>query len=351
MKEEFDCTVIYPQKLKGLKSPFKIDESREKGFHEIIIYYPENQSIFKSIEHFYKHIKAYQLGLKKVRLPIDLCHVHVPNRPAYLALKLNRQQGIPFVVTEHWSGHLNGLYQQKSAFSKWMYKRVLTKASARTAVSYFLQKALKENTHIDFQVIPNVIESKQPLPSPSSSSNEIKILHVGDWIDRTKNITGLTTAFAEAYLLNPQLKLILVGDGPDKSAILSHINKLNLPKDAIEIKGRLDHENVLQQMQLCDFYVSFSNFETFGMTIAEALMAGKPVISTLCGGPNEFINSSNAIIIEKQDETALKQAFLQMADNYKHYSASQLRASIELNYAPQVVKEKWLELYRSLLIF
>ena len=68
-----------------------------------------------------------------------------------------------------------------------------------------------------------------------------------------------------------------------------------------------------------------SRFETFSLICAEALSCGKPVIATRCGGPEEFIDSSNGILIPVNDTDALKAAILQMSKNYSNYSPEQLR--------------------------
>jgi glycosyltransferase involved in cell wall biosynthesis len=102
----------------------------------------------------------------------------------------------------------------------------------------------------------------------------------------------LLTAFHQAFQTNPNLHLTLIGGGPDEDKIKTHLQKLNLPSQAITLKGRLAHEEVLRAMATCDFYICNSRYETFGMTVAEALYAGKPVICTRCGGPETFLTFS-----------------------------------------------------------
>jgi glycosyltransferase involved in cell wall biosynthesis len=105
--------------------------------------------------------------------------------------------------------------------------------------------------------------------------------------DAVKNISGLIHSFSVALKTNSNLHLTLIGGGPDEKKILDLIADLNLSSH-ISFRGRLAHNAVLSEMNFCDFYICNSNFETFGMTVAEALRCGKPIISTRCGGPEEI---------------------------------------------------------------
>jgi glycosyltransferase involved in cell wall biosynthesis len=51
-------------------------------------------------------------------------------------------------------------------------------------------------------------------------------------------------------------------------------------------------------MQAADCYVSLHRSEGFGLTIAEAMLRGKPVIATEHGGPRDYLTSSNAFLVD-----------------------------------------------------
>ena len=48
----------------------------------------------------------------------------------------------------------------------------------------------------------------------------------------------------------------------------------------------------------CDCYVSLHRSEGFGLTVAEAMLLGKPVIATRYGGTLEFMNDDNAYLVD-----------------------------------------------------
>jgi len=55
-----------------------------------------------------------------------------------------------------------------------------------------------------------------------------------------------------------------------------------------------------------------SHAETFGVACAEALAAGLPVLTTACGGPQEFIDDSNGVVVPIGDVDALTEGLRQV---------------------------------------
>lgn len=347
LKDDFAISVIYVQADSSLKTEFEILENTSEGIHEIIVHFKQGNGVFGKLINARRYKKAQQLGVEKIKHSIDLCHVHVPYRPAFLALKLRRKMNIPFVITEHWSGHLTGEYHQKNATDKSLYKAVLKKASAISCVSQLLATKFKENTSYDAVVIPNYIEYF-PISEDSESNGRIQLLSVADMNDAVKNISGLLHAFSSALKTISNLHLTLIGGGPDEKKILDLIADLDLSSH-ISFRGRLAHTAVLSEMNLCDFYICNSYFETFGMTVAEALRCGKPVISTRCGGPEEFLNEQNSICIQPKNNQELTAAILKMANEYQNYDSEKLSKEMELKFGKEAVKKMWVEFYNSTL--
>ncbi|MBK9190991.1 MAG: glycosyltransferase family 4 protein [Crocinitomicaceae bacterium] len=203
-------------------------------------------------------------------------------------------------------------------------------------MSKLLAEKFKENTGFQTVVIPNFIEKYN---SPVHfQSDKTEILSVGDMNDGVKNFSGLIEAFSEALKINSRLNLTIIGGGPDENKILHLIEKLNL-KNNIQFLGRQNHEFVLKQMHLCHFYICNSNNETFGMTVAEALRAGKPVISTRCGGPEEFLHEHNSLLTEPGNNENLSESILQMTANLRNYDADKIAAEMEEKFGQEIIRK------------
>lgn len=354
LQDDFRITVIYVQAINGQDTTYEqITTKVSPTFTEHLIYFRMAKGPFRKITNLIRFNRAQKLGLAAIQDKIDAFHIHVPYRTALPALRAHRKSKTPFFITEHWSGHLNGLYLKKNKFDRLLYRMVLNRASGISTVSAVLQDAFKKNTGFDSVLIPNVIEKTTQFNlQKDESSSFIEILSVGDLIDETKNHSGLLEAFNRALQINQNLRLTLIGGGPDEEKINALVSKLNIPTKNIILPGRQNHEDVLEAMHQCDFYICNSHYETFGMTIAEALLAGKPVISTKCGGPEEFLNAGNSLLIAvdsntgQTNDSGLLEAILKMADTYQNYVAGQMSAEITLRYGKEAVRQKWLAFFQ-----
>lgn len=345
LSEHFDISVIYVQSDDTISENYQINSRTEDGFFEQIVYFKKSTSIFKKLINFKRYKKAQKLAYKNIIKAVDLCHVHVPIRPAFLAQYLLRTKQIPFVITEHWSGHLTGEFEKRNKLYKTLYKKTLLKASKISCVSAFLCDQFIKNTGLTPTILPNYIESTEISPPPPTKKEIVNILSVSDFIDNIKNISGLLKAFKLATNENQKLKLTLVGGGPDELLIKSLVSDLAFNKDQIILTGRLKHRDVLAHMNQCDFYISNSNFETFGMTICEALLSGRPVVSTLSGGPNEFLHEGNSLTIKRKSPQQLVRSILKMSSSYQNYNPEDLSSEIKSKYGRQIILKKTTEFY------
>ncbi|MFT5822145.1 MAG: glycosyltransferase involved in cell wall biosynthesis [Crocinitomix sp.] len=349
MQDEFQMQVVYAQAISDMKQDYELVSSDENGFAEHIVYFKSGKGFLKKLINLKRYKKAQQLGLKQVNNTIDLCHIHVPYRPALLGFELNNK-GIPFLVTEHWSGHLNGNYQGKNILDRLLYKRVLKNAEKISTVSQALQNAFKKNTGFDSAVIPNIIERIAKVEK--SNAGTINFLSVGDFHNETKNFSGLLYAFKVVNASNSKTHLTLIGGGPDYDMIVNLAKDLKIPENAINFTNRQNHEYVLNAMNNCDIYVCNSRFETFGMTVAEALLCGKPIVSTKCGGPEEFLSEKNSMLVtpsppqNNSEHQELAQAMLKMTEQYQDFNAAEISSELNSKFGEVAVKEKWRTFYQ-----
>ena len=343
----FDVTVLYVQGIPESDEPFLTKSTNLNGIQEIRVYYRQSRYL-KKIKNFLKYRKAQKIGLKLIKKQVDLVHVQVPIRPALLALHLLSKHKIPFIVTEHWSGHLNGAFSRKSYPYRYFYKKILLKAAITTAVSSPLALSLEASTGQAVDVIPNFIKSSIAKVE-KLKDDKIQIVSVSDLNNQTKNITGLIDGFKLAYGENNSLFLTIIGDGPDKKLINDKILSEGL-QDSIALLGRKTQDEVITLIPKFHFYICNSNVETFGMTVAEAILAGLPVITTRCGGPEQFVSDDNGISIALNDSNALKAAILTLSKSYTTYNSAKNISLIQKQFGESAIIEKWEALYKSILI-
>ncbi|MCX6275907.1 MAG: hypothetical protein NTV09_11950 [Bacteroidetes bacterium] len=125
----------------GQKKLIDVEEKEEYNIRSFVIYFRKfNSSIsfLNTFINFLRYIKANNAGLKAIEKKFgrhDITHAYIMLRPAIVAWWLKLTRGIPFVISEQWSGYATGKFSNKNSFSKKMYRYIFGKADAVTAVS------------------------------------------------------------------------------------------------------------------------------------------------------------------------------------------------------------------------
>jgi glycosyltransferase involved in cell wall biosynthesis len=118
-----------------------------------------------------------------------------------------------------------------------------------------------------------------------------------------KNYPFRVRAFAR--VTNPDTRLVILGEGPERQAIEAEIARLNL-RDRVSLPGYCDPAPWYERASC---FAMTSTRETFGLVVVEALAAGLPVVTTASGGPEEILeNGRYGCIVKEADETAFAAA-------------------------------------------
>lgn len=152
---------------------------------------------------------------------------------------------------------------------------------------------------------PNFMAEQPSLPT---IENRKGFIYVGR-IERAKGILALLSLW---HTLPTSYELTVIGDGPDFPHAQKYFQKSN-----IHFKGRCDQQDVISQLQQARYLIHPSLcYETFGLTIIEAMQNGVPVIALNIGPRNEFIqHQKNGFLTDlKHLKSTIKQAA--MAVNY-----------------------------------
>jgi glycosyltransferase involved in cell wall biosynthesis len=144
------------------------------------------------------------------------------------------------------------------------------------ALSDFIQDEFERNHGVrPGRVIPPGIDTTEF--SASSKDRDIDLLAVGSLIP-LKRYDIFIEIVAELKKQLPDLKVMLVGDGPEKEKLQELIAEFGL-QSAIILTGELPHPEVLQMMQRAKIFLHPSSYEGFGVVCLEALYGGASVIS------------------------------------------------------------------------
>ncbi len=221
---------------------------------------------------------------------LDLLHVHyaIPHASAaYMAKKILEAQGIyiPFITTLH--GTDITLVGKDPSFEP-VITFAINESDAVTAVS----QSLKEDTFRFFKVkkeihvIPNFInvENYSPANSTCDRSQYAPIghkvlIHVSNF-RKVKRVEDVLRVFDKVRKVIPS-KLILIGDGPERTSVEKLCRELDTCGDIISLGKVRDPEKIIC---IADLFLLTSETESFGLAALEAMAAGVPVVSTNTGG-------------------------------------------------------------------
>jgi L-malate glycosyltransferase len=115
-----------------------------------------------------------------------------------------------------------------------------------------------------------------------------------------KGIDILIKAFSQVSKQNSNLKLLIIGDGPEKESLSRLAKELGV-FNSIIWKGELPWEESIKLLTRMDIVICPSRFEGFGLTAIEALACGKPVIASGTGGLIEIIQGFNSSMLFKSE--------------------------------------------------
>ena len=133
-------------------------------------------------------------------------------------------------------------------------------------------------------------KATEPIEHPWFAPNQPPVILAVGRLDKQKDFPTLIQAFALVRPKNPA-KLMILGEGSDRSSLESLIQELGLEED-IALPGFVD--NPYAYMANADVFVLSSLYEGLPTVLIEALAGGTPVIATDCpSGPREILDNGN----------------------------------------------------------
>ncbi|MBZ0177902.1 MAG: N-acetyl-alpha-D-glucosaminyl L-malate synthase BshA [Melioribacteraceae bacterium] len=292
-------------------------------FHEVEI------SSYPLFEH-----QLYGLSLSSKMLEVieyenlDLIHVHyaIPHAAsAYLAKQMLKKQSkdIKIITTLH--GTDITLVGLEPSFLP-LVKFSIEESDGVTAVSRFLKEKTITNYHIDkeIEVITNFIDIEKYKPvcheefkKHIAPNNEKILVHVSNF-RRVKRVPD-TIRILELVKKEIPAKLLLVGDGPDRSECERLARELQLEKDVIFL-GKQD--GLAEILSASDVFLMPSQSESFGLSALEAMSCGLPVVSSSVGGlPELILHNEVGFIAEFGDVERMSKYTIELLQNEKKYNS------------------------------
>lgn len=281
---------------------------------------------------------------------IQLIHCHVCYPVGFAALINKKLRKVPYLITEHMS-YIES-YADKS-YNKFLLKHSYGNAETVITVSNFLLEVLKKLELVENgKVIGNVVDtSLYKVNNRHRPEKEYNILFIG-LMDKSevKGLQFFIPALSEYIKSHSNLKIRfnLVGDGIKRKDYEKMSKELGIYENCCFL-GNMAKEQIPGIVEKNDFLVLPSLKETFGSVLIEAMAGGIPVLSTRCGGPNEFVKDEVGILVEPGSIKSLISGIDKMINNIDSFNSKTVRDYAINNYSYDAIGNELLSLYNSIL--
>ena len=322
-----------------------VSDSYVKYIHP---YTKSHSRAVNQLKYIWSQKKAYDHIVRKYGKP-SMLHLQVVFPAGIFVYLLLLFSSIPLIITEHWSGYTDedGRYQRLSPILKYLIKELFKKAKKVSAVSQYLKDAIiRQNltTTDKISIVSNIINT------PDKQDTQINIpatkaLYIGNLNDHEKNISLLIEATGLVVKKYPDFELTLIGGGPESQKFIDLAASKDLLNKNIRFKGYIPNSELGSFYQENSFFILTSNFETFNIAAAEALLYGLPVVSTMCGGPSEYINDQTGIWIRENSPHGIAAAIIEMIERRGAFDSKAIAADMSARYGYDTIVTELKNLY------
>jgi len=277
---------------------------------------PHIKAAIKTKCEFHPKLIPAFFALRKVVKKYKVDVIHAQTRVAQvLGYFLSRSAGVPFVATCH--GFFKESRPARRVFAAWGDRTI----AISDAVKEHLLKdfGLKENT---VHLIYTGIECEKFAPGARDGFREDGIGEKGlanhpvvgtvTRLSPVKGLKYLIFAVKDIMRRTPEVRLLFVGEGPEKASLISLVKNLGMEENVFFAPNTADTAKYLNIM---DVFVFYSLEEGLGLSLLEAMAAGRPCVASCVGGvPSVMEDGKNGILVPPKDQDALKKAISRLLE-------------------------------------
>lgn len=154
--------------------------------------------------------------------------------------------------------------------------------------------------------------------------NKTVLVSVGRLADE-KNFKTLLAAMAQVAQQRDDLRLLLIGDGPQRKELEKYVQELNLG-DAVIFTGLVPFEEIPDHLKAADIFFFASTSETQGLVTMEAMAADLPIVAVDATGTRDEVDNGVEGLLTENDSAALAAALQRVLDDEALFAGLKERA-------------------------
>src|SRR3989338_8403 len=290
---------------------------------------------------------------------INVIHAHWTVPQGFLAYLCKKMFGVPYIVT----AHAGDVFPLKNRLFRFLSYLAVSNSDFCTANSSYTKKELEKiSGQKKINIIPMGVDLKLFTQKNRNTSLRRKlgvkkelILSVGRLAEK-KGIKYLVMAMKDVVKEFPEAKLVVVGDGPERSNLEILTKKLKLDKNVLFAGG-------MENMHLPEFYATADLFvgpsiitesgdtEGLGVVFLEALASGTCVIGSNVGGiPDILENNKTGLLVNQKSPGQLANAIIRLLSDkgLRRRLASSGRKMVKEVYSWRLIGKRFNELAASI---
>lgn len=289
--------------------------------------------------------RAFQRA--RARTNATFVHVHDLYPSGAAARRLCERAGLPYVLTVHGLDLYSNLENprwRREIVSAGRGARAVICVGSRLASDSIAELGLDPSRVV---VIPNTYDVARFSHVSRVRGPVVRILSVGR-LSHEKGHDVLLRAFARMAVGGAPVRLMLVGDGPERRALESLAQELGIAS-SVEFTGVLLDEALAAEMRAADLFVLPSRSEGFGVALIEALATGLPVVATRSGGPQDIVQGGDGVLVEPGDVAALAEGLSEVVGGLYEFDSRAIADRAALRFSPEAVSAMLVGVYEAVL--
>tara|TARA_B100002003_G_scaffold250711_1_gene291133 strand:- start:497 stop:2779 length:2283 start_codon:yes stop_codon:yes gene_type:complete len=326
------ATGLFPPDIGGpaTYSKLLLDELPKEGFNITIASFGEVRHLPKFIRHIFYFFKVLNRGKNA-----DIIFAQDPvsvGFPAVLASKVLSKKFILKIVGDYaWEQYQvennkfisieefqTGSFGFKAGIRRKVERWVAKSAEKIIVPSLYLKKIIsmwgvsEDNIYVIHNGLKKIAYQgdKKVLRTLLQFDGKL-IISIGRIIS-LKRFDALIEAMPALLKQFPNIKLMIVGSGPEEAVLNRLIQELGLEKH-ISLSGSLPKDVLFKYIHASDLLVLNSIHETFPHQLLEAMSIGTPVVATSVGGIPEIVeNNKEGLLVKSGNEKELKKAIIKI---------------------------------------
>ena len=311
-------------------------------------------------------VTTFKILFQLSRNRFDLINTHSRFFPtSLLGLIFAKLKRKPLVHTEHGAPHVvlsNKLIGSvNKAYDHTIGSLIIKSAARNIGVSQAVCDFLKHLGAKNIIAIPNGIDTdvfrkvETDLTKNLGLSGATVITFVGRLI-YAKGVQDLISAFLMIKETVPNVKLLIVGDGPYRGDLESLAYQTDCGDDILFL-GKKNQTEVIDILSATDIFVFPSYSEGFAISVLEAASIGLPIIATDIGGTREIIeHGKTGLLIKPREPRQIAEAVSLLAgnkqaapENLARKLGEAARLKIINNYSWENAVRETLQVYQEIL--